>query len=296
MAAFHSAAQQELSDLRLLPSNVMRTLPYTTYIAVGSYAVLCWSREAALLEVCLLTNEILNAVFKKLSTLLLGKEARWLRRPRGAADSGIYPQHFPKLSTSSGMPSGHAQTSTLFATIFTCYVLDLQPQADPDLPGMKVAPLEARNIVPLVYVWLVAICVMLSRTRFGGPLAVNIGGRAIVQHSLLQIFVGASIGFPLGVAAFWLYLGQRGWWLGVVLALVVMSLVTVLASIAQRIPPPKVERKDSESADNDTTGSGTPEGTCFETNEARGSAEHSPSSAEPNGYEPIGAQHSPGSA
>ena len=28
----------------------------------------------------------------------------------------------------------------------------------------------------------------------------------------------------------------------------VMSLVTVLASIAQRIPPPKVERKDSESA------------------------------------------------
>lgn len=28
----------------------------------------------------------------------------------------------------------------------------------------------------------------------------------------------------------------------------VMSLVTVLASLAQRIPPPKVERKDSESA------------------------------------------------
>ncbi|CAL1153876.1 unnamed protein product, partial [Cladocopium goreaui] len=71
----------ELSDLRLLPSNVMRTLPYTTYIAVGSYAVLCWSREAALLEVCLLTNEILNAVFKKLSTLLLGKEDRGGSRP-----------------------------------------------------------------------------------------------------------------------------------------------------------------------------------------------------------------------
>eukprot|EP00435_Cladocopium_sp_Y103_P007065 s2004_g2.t1 len=118
-SASKSPSDAELSDLRLLPSNVMRSLPYTAYIAVGSYAVICWSRAAALLEVCLLTNEILNA-------------ARWLRRPRGAADSGIYPQHFPKLSTSNGMPSGHAQTSTLLATIFTCYVLDLQPQADPE--------------------------------------------------------------------------------------------------------------------------------------------------------------------
>ena len=32
-------------------------------------------------EVCLLTNEILNAVFKKLSTLLLGKEDRGGSRP-----------------------------------------------------------------------------------------------------------------------------------------------------------------------------------------------------------------------
>lgn len=70
------------------------------YIAVGSYALIFWSREAALLEasdcelldvtcnqiqdkasqtcqVCLLTNEILNAVFKKFSTWLLGKEVGW---------------------------------------------------------------------------------------------------------------------------------------------------------------------------------------------------------------------------
>ena len=70
------------------------------YIAVGSYALIFWSREAALLEasdcelldvtcnqiqdkasqtcqVCLLTNEILNAVFKKFSAWLLGKEVGW---------------------------------------------------------------------------------------------------------------------------------------------------------------------------------------------------------------------------
>eukprot|EP00434_Breviolum_minutum_P037939 symbB.v1.2.033643.t1/scaffold4209.1/size43054/4 len=74
-----------------------------------------------------------------------------------------------------------------------------------DLPGMQVAsPLEARNIVPLVYVWLIALCVMLSRSRFGGLLAVNIGGRSVVQHSCLQIFIGAAIGTCLGIAAFWL--------------------------------------------------------------------------------------------
>ncbi|CAJ1400383.1 unnamed protein product [Effrenium voratum] len=100
MGTLH-AAQQERSDLWLLPSNVMRTMPYTAYIAVGSYAVIFVSADAALLEVCLLTNEILNALFKFLSTRVIGKEALLLRRPRGAADSGIYPQHFPRVSSSS---------------------------------------------------------------------------------------------------------------------------------------------------------------------------------------------------
>lgn len=196
MGTLH-AAQEERSDLQLLPSNVMRSMPYTAYIAVGSYALIFWSQEAALLEALLLSNELLNAFFKKLASKLVGKEARWIKRPRGAADSGIYPQHFPKMSTSSGMPSGHAQTSALLATVFTCHLLDLQPHMDPDLPGISTSPLEAKNVVPLVYVWLVALCVMFSRTRFGGPLAVNIGGRAVVQHSCLQILIGASLGLSL---------------------------------------------------------------------------------------------------
>lgn len=52
------------------------------------FAQLLQGREASRLsrlnfsyEVCLLTNEILNAVFKKLSTLLLGKEDRGGSRP-----------------------------------------------------------------------------------------------------------------------------------------------------------------------------------------------------------------------
>eukprot|EP00439_Symbiodinium_sp_Y106_P072136 s30_g13.t1 len=74
------------SDLASLPSNVMRTMPYTTYIAVGSYAIIVGSEDAAWLELCLLMNEILNAVFKFIPARIVGKQASLLRRPAGAAD------------------------------------------------------------------------------------------------------------------------------------------------------------------------------------------------------------------
>ncbi|CAK8999263.1 unnamed protein product [Durusdinium trenchii] len=289
MGTLH-AAQEERSDLQLLPSNVMRSMPYTAYIAVGSYALIFWSQEAALLEALLLSNELLNAFFKKLASKLVGKEARWIKRPRGAADSGIYPQHFPKMSTSSGMPSGHAQTSALLATVFTCHLLDLQPHMDPDLPGISTSPLEAKNVVPLVYVWLVALCVMFSRTRFGGPLAVNIGGRAVVQHSCLQILIGASLGLSLGISGFWLYLGQGGWWLGLVVAVLVMSLVIALALCLEAEPSSK--QKDASSTDdNNSTGSGTPEGgTGFGTSTSAQGSESGPSPPAA-GYESLAPHH-----
>ena len=44
--------------------------------------------------------------------------------------------------------------------------------------------------------------VMLSRTRFAGILAVNIGGRAVAQHSMAQILVGAAVGISLGATAY----------------------------------------------------------------------------------------------
>ncbi|CAJ1400382.1 unnamed protein product [Effrenium voratum] len=108
------------------------------------------------------------------------------------------------------MPSGHAQTSALLATILTCNILDVRVAEGPELPGafIAAAPADAGVILPLLYVWLVAFCVMLSRTRFGGPLAVNIGGRQVAQHTCLQILVGAVVGVFLGLAAFWVHLGQ----------------------------------------------------------------------------------------
>ena len=51
---------------------------------------------------------------------------------------------------------------------------------------------------------------MLSRSRFAGLLAVNIGGRAVAQHSVLQILVGAALGISLGLAAYGLYLSYAG--------------------------------------------------------------------------------------
>lgn len=210
----------EKSEARALPANLLRTAPYTAYVAVGSYAVIFGSRRGAWLEAGLLLNEVLNAGLKWALKAVVGKDSQLLRRPRGAADSGIYPQHRPQLSTSSGMPSGHAQTSVFLAVLLSREVLHqhASPCADAGLQGgmpggaggeaclalvSAEAPLWSTATVPLCYVWLIALLVIVSRTRLGGPLglAVRVDGRPVAQHSFLQVVAGGLLGGLLGDAA-----------------------------------------------------------------------------------------------
>ncbi|CAE7256458.1 unnamed protein product, partial [Symbiodinium sp. CCMP2456] len=83
----------------------------------------------------------------------------------------------------SGMPSGHAQTSSLLGTILTCYILDLRAAREPETVSMVAvsvhAAMSAHTVCAIAYVWILAAAVMLSRTRLGGPLRVSVGGRSI---------------------------------------------------------------------------------------------------------------------
>lgn len=275
MASPLAAVGKERSDLASLPSNVMRTMPYTTYIAVGSYAIIAGSEDAAWLELCLLMNEILNAVFKFIPARIVGKQASLLRRPAGAADSGIYPQHHPKVSSTSGMPSGHAQTSGLLGTILTCYVLDLRAAREPETVSMidvRVhATASAHTVCAIAYVWILAAAVMLSRTRFGGPLRVSVGGRSIAQHTCLQVAVGAIIGVCLGFTAYWCHLRRSGWWLGLVAACTVLALATAGAYLAESLSERGLKRTSRESgghsdstADSSSPGNGSSPGASAE--------------------------------
>lgn len=96
--------------------NVLRTTPYTAYVATLSAGLAFPDSGALTLFVALIVNEIVNHALKKLVKIQLGVTPLTMR-PEGAKDCGIYPQHNPSLSKSSGMPSGHSQTACFLATI-----------------------------------------------------------------------------------------------------------------------------------------------------------------------------------
>jgi membrane-associated phospholipid phosphatase len=84
-------------------------------------------------------------------------------RTRVRASAGIFPTHNPKLSTTSGMPSGHSQTAVFLAVV-------LHAKAKPGKAG-------------LAFLAAMAAAVLISRTKYGGPLAVAVNGPL---HTLLQ--------------------------------------------------------------------------------------------------------------
>mmetsp|Transcript_97772 Transcript_97772/g.296851 ORF Transcript_97772/g.296851 Transcript_97772/m.296851 type:complete len:276 (+) Transcript_97772:2-829(+) len=223
-------------------------MPYTAHVAVGSYAVAFWCPHAAWLELGLLLMEALNAGTKCGLRRLLGPRAELLRRPEGAMDSGIYPQHCPRASTSSGMPSGHSQSSAFLATVFSCSVLRRWPEdsAREEASGSLGVGTVGLS---LCYVWLLALSVMVSRTRFAGILAVRVEGRPVAHHTVLQVVVGAAIGCLLGVAAVEWHQG-RSWLPWACQAALVVLYVALLAALQVRCRQPG---EDSEASEREPT-------------------------------------------
>jgi len=114
------------------------------------------------------------------------------RRPLGAKDCGIYPTHHPLPSTTSGMPSGHAQTA--------CFLTTLVLSHRRSVPG-------AHSFGPKGYagdVLLIVYCaaILLSRTKHGGKLSVCVDGVVPGCHTVLQVAVGAAVGTAAGLAAY----------------------------------------------------------------------------------------------
>lgn len=173
-------------------------------------------------------NEGVVHALKEVFKVVAGKHHTIVRRPPGAADSGIYPQHFPTASTSSGMPSGHSQMSAFAAAVLSHEVwVDAGCEHRGDQGYVcDVRPFSAA-IASVCFLWLVAICVMTSRTKHGGPFSVKLYGKVIAQHTCLQVIVGAAFGGCLGeAAAEWHRSRPVHLWLGTAL---IVFLLTVLA-------------------------------------------------------------------
>lgn len=220
-----------------LLSNVMRTMPYTMYIATGSYAIIFGSGNASWFLVGQFGNECVVHVLKKVLQMVAGKDHVIVRRPSGAADSGIYPQHNPTASTSSGMPSGHSQMSAFAASVLSH---EVWIDAGCEHLHCTVRPVAAA-VASVSFLWVVAALVMTSRTRHGGILAVRVHGKIIAQHSTIQVIVGAAFGGCLGeAAAEWQRSRPIGLWMGTA---VVVFLLTVLAV---KLDSGKVRRTSSD--------------------------------------------------
>lgn len=225
------ALQDHGGDAAALPANLMRTMPYTSYVAIGSYAVLFASEGAAWLEVALIASEILNSGVKKILKAIVGSDSKLLRRPEGAMDSGIYPQHFPRPSTTSGMPSGHSQASTLVAVALTSAVL--QQERALNITEWSHLASEPVVLLQLAYIWLISLLVIISRTRLAGPLGVKVDGRRIAHHSILQVLVGGLVGVFLGLAAVDWFHG-RPWVAWLISAFSVLFAITLVAVFERR--------------------------------------------------------------
>mmetsp|Transcript_19063 Transcript_19063/g.31216 ORF Transcript_19063/g.31216 Transcript_19063/m.31216 type:complete len:189 (-) Transcript_19063:122-688(-) len=183
----------ESSDVSSLPSNIVRTLPYTAYVGTLSYAVIFNSEPARALLMGLVMNELTNHLAKKLIKVVFGKDTQWVKRPQGAMDSGIYPQQYPTISTTSGMPSGHAQTSW-----FMCVVLIQYLVKESNFGPIQMA-------VSSTYILAVATLTSLSRTKYGGVLCVRVKGQARPPHTVEQVVAGGVFGVVFGLIAYGFY-------------------------------------------------------------------------------------------
>lgn len=179
----------EASDASSLLANIFRTFPYTIYIATGSYAACFGSIHAATLFGALLGQEAFNHLAKKTCKLIFGKDNATMKRPPGAMDTGIYPQHQPKTSTTQGMPSGHSQTSWFICTVM------IQDILQSSRSGLG-------QLFSCLFAVVVASLVSISRTKHGGKLCVHVNGVQRPPHTTLQVLVGAVLGIILGFVAY----------------------------------------------------------------------------------------------
>eukprot|EP00514_Thraustochytrium_sp_LLF1b_P002026 CAMPEP_0184514064 /NCGR_PEP_ID=MMETSP0198_2-20121128/3763_2 /TAXON_ID=1112570 /ORGANISM="Thraustochytrium sp., Strain LLF1b" /LENGTH=173 /DNA_ID=CAMNT_0026904227 /DNA_START=241 /DNA_END=762 /DNA_ORIENTATION=- len=166
-------------------------MPYTAYISTAAYSVCFGSVPAAWFVVGMVGNEVLNHKIKALVKKIAGPTGTWARRPKGAMDTGIYPHHYPTLSTTQGMPSGHCQTSGFIATVFISHIL--QDTVSGRSPVAKLCS--------SAFVFAIAVAMCLSRTRYGGRLCVHVNGEIKPPHTPLQAVAGACIGVLCGLAA-----------------------------------------------------------------------------------------------
>ena len=177
----------EKAESTKILANLLRTAPYTFYVASLSCGLVFPESRGLSLFYALVFCEISNHLMKHVLKRALG--VQYTARPKGAIDCGIYPQHNPKLSLSSGLPSGHSQTAGF---LFSMMMRHIQERLKPE-----------EQLVPTIFVSLFAFLIVLSRTKYGGTVvSISVRGKVPGCHTVFQVCMGSIIGVILGYLAF----------------------------------------------------------------------------------------------
>ena len=115
---------------------------------------------------------IFKPIMKNKEFSILGKG----ERPQGAKDCSDFIDPDNRLSSSYGMPSGHAQTSALFCTFMILMIINERYS-------------DKLKMVKCLVILLLTIAIMVSRIHFG-------------CHTPQQVIVGGLIGTILGFIFF----------------------------------------------------------------------------------------------
>ena len=136
-------------------------MPYTIYItSLLAYLVSGDYKYALFFAFAILFGDGANALEKKIFKTASNK-AKYGKRPSGCGNKkgictgcGIYPE-FNKKSKTWGMPSGHAQITSLAATFWTLYLIEnYKENKSKDITKL---------IVQVVFLWILALSVWIQR-------------------------------------------------------------------------------------------------------------------------------------
>ena len=97
-------------------------------------------------------------------------------RPKGAKDCSDFIDPDNRISSSYGMPSGHAQTSALFGTFMILMIINERYS-------------NKLKIMKCLFVFALTLAIMMSRVHFG-------------CHTIQQVTVGGILGSIIGIIFF----------------------------------------------------------------------------------------------
>lgn len=174
--------------------NVLTSAPYTIYQAgLLGWLVTGKAEYGFFVLLCVLLGDGMNAVEKAIAKFFMGSSSRLGQRPSGCGavgectGCGIYPS-LGSISSSWGMPSGHAQITALAATYWTLRIW-FSHTNQPDST-------EKRKQQPWVWVQIALLWFLVSLVCLQRVLS--------KCHSAIQVGAGFVIGCSFGALSYWI--------------------------------------------------------------------------------------------